>query len=119
MLKRVLTVFAFFGLAFGILAVSVLRTAGVDYVFSKTTTPSPAPKEVRAEIPYFIPYAGKVGPDSPFWSLKALRDKVWLAVTTNPTKRAEIMLLLADKRVALAQELMGEELSQRELQKRL
>jgi len=108
MFKRVLAVSVFFTLAFGILAVSVLRTAGVNYVFSKTTTPSPAPEEVRTEIPYFIPYAGKVAPDSPLWPLKALRDKVWLAVTTNPTKKAEIMLLLADKRIALAQELMGE-----------
>lgn len=112
MVKRILSVLMFFGLGFGILVVSVLKSASVDYAFSKTTTPSPAPAEVRIEIPYFVPYAGKIGPDSPLWSLKALRDKVWLLVTTNLTKKAEILLLLADKRIALAQELMGEKNSE-------
>jgi len=87
--------------AFGILLISVFRTASVKYQFSDTG------KQVNARvlgettevIDYNLPYPGKVLPDSPLWSVKALRDRVWLWVTTNPTRKAELKLLFADKRL--------------------
>src|SRR3989344_251429 len=68
-------------IAFGILLVSILRTASVNYD---------------------LPYQGRIMPDSPLWPLKALRDKIWLFITTNSSRRAELDLLFADKRLASA-----------------
>lgn len=108
MLRRTLVVLVFFTLALGVLSISLLNSASPNYAFGKVLTPSPTPENAKVTVDYFLPYAGRIAPDHPLWPLKALRDKLWLMVTTNPTKKAEVMLLLADKRIALAQELMGE-----------
>lgn len=89
--------------AFLILIVSFLRCSAVS--FSASTSPSPTPltnsnKEDKIEINYFLPYPGKILPDSPFWYAKALRDKIWFLVTSNPTRKAELFLLFADKRLS-------------------
>ena len=47
----------------------------------------------------------RILPDSPFWYLKAIRDRIWLIVTTNPMRKAELSLLFADKRIMTAQKL--------------
>ena len=44
-------------------------------------------------------------PDSPIWTLKAMRDNVWYKITINPLKRAEIALLLSDKRLQMSKSL--------------
>ena len=54
-------------------------------------------------------FPGRVLPDSPFWPIKALRDKVWLWITTNPSREAELKLLFADKRLAMSQLLFEKE----------
>jgi hypothetical protein len=51
-------------------------------------------------INYTLPFPGRILPDHPLWTLKALRDKLWLMVTVNPSRRGELTLLFADKRLA-------------------
>lgn len=104
MLRKLAVASAILIFAFGILLTSVFRTAAVKYEFSPTTS-LPASQvlgEETAEIDYHLPYPGRVLPDSPLWPLKALRDKIWLWITTNPSRKAELKLLFADKRVAMS-----------------
>jgi len=92
--------------AFGVLFASIFRTAAVKYDFKQAS--KFLPEEVKVlgeksvEIDYYLAYPGKVLPDSPFWPVKAVRDRVWLLVTTNPTRSAELALLFADKRLGSA-----------------
>jgi hypothetical protein len=103
MWKKVLIYITTVFIAFGILFASVLRTASVKYEVSdnlpyQDIDLSEADTD-EVYIDYYLAYPGRVLPDSPFWSLKALRDKFWLSITTNPTRKAELKLLFADKRL--------------------
>ncbi len=105
MLRRLIITASVLLFAFGILFTSVLRTAAVKYEFSETAANIEGPRvlgEEAVEIDYYLPYPGRVMPDSPLWPLKALRDRVWYWITTNPSRRAELKLLFADKRVAMS-----------------
>lgn len=101
--KYVLGVGAFV-LAFTILAISVMRTAAVSFALAPSDFSTPAPKveldaTASAQIDYTLAFPGNVLPDSPLWNLKALRDRVWYFITTNPLKKAEMALLFSDKRL--------------------
>ena len=91
-----------FTLAAFILVVSVFRIAEVKYVFSQAPTPTPSTTK-SVSIAYNLPYPGSVLSDSIFWPIKAMRDKVWLTLTVDPAKKADLYLLLADKRLADAE----------------
>ena len=52
------------------------------------------------QVDYTLPYPGKVLPGTIFWPLKVVRDRTWLTLTTNPERKAELLLLFADKRLA-------------------
>lgn len=104
MLRKISVFSGLLIIAFGILLVSVLRTASVKYDF---TGESSQKIQVLGDtnlikINYDLPYQGRIMPDSPLWPIKALRDKVWLLITTNSSRRAELDLLFADKRLASA-----------------
>ncbi len=107
MLRKLVVTSSVLIFAFGILFISVFRTAAVKYEFSESPdivldgTPQVLGEE-SIEIDYYLPFPGRVLPDSPIWPLKALRDRVWLWITTNPSRSAELKLLFADKRVAMS-----------------
>ena len=46
-------------------------------------------------------------PDSPFYKLKVLRDKIMLGLIQDPMKKVEYHLLLADKRIQMAKILVN------------
>lgn len=107
MFRRLFVILATLAFAFGILFTSVFRAASVQYVFSQTSNPSPQEGQgvvlgKSVEIDYHFSYPGRILPDHPLWFLKALRDRVWLLITTNPSRKAELKLLFADKRVVSA-----------------
>lgn len=106
MWRRLLVAASTVTLAFAILFISVFRTASVKYDFSDVRTPDHQRSFVLGDkdvhVNYSLPFPGKVLPDSPLWPIKALRDKIWLFLTTNPGRKAELKLLFADKRLGSA-----------------
>lgn len=100
MIKKYLLGLGALSLAFAVLAISIFRSAAVTYTVA---TPTPVGEavlgEAVTEIDYQLPFAGRILPDNPLWVFKALRDKVWFAITTNPLKKAELALLFSDKRL--------------------
>ena len=98
MLRKIASSLPAIALALLILIISFLRSAKIDHAFTGSVNQTPATAEPK--IDYNLPYPGSVLPDSPLWPVKALRDKLWLLVTTSDTKKAELLLLLADKRLA-------------------
>ena len=101
MFQKVVAILSALFLASAILFISVLRAASVNYAFSlpsEKTLGQSDTKEIN--INYTLPYPGRILPDHPLWPLKALRDKLWLLVTVNPSRKAELVLLFADKRLS-------------------
>lgn len=92
--------------ALGILFTSVVRTASVKYVFSQEATEQEVSSpEEKIEIDYVLPYPGRISPDHPLWLVKAIRDRLWLLLTTNSSRKAELKLLFADKRLVMSKDL--------------
>lgn len=103
MFRRFLLHFLVLFFAFGVLFVSILKTASVKHSFTAPVTEINLAGEIP-EIDYFLPAPGSVLPDSPFWPFKAVRDQIWLLITRG-SKRAELYILFADKRLVYSQEL--------------
>lgn len=106
MLKNLAIFLGSLTLASLILIISIFRIAQIKYVFSQSPSPTSPPETIS--VNYQLPYPGKICPDNLLWPIKALRDKIWLTVTINPAKKADLYLLLADKRLANAQALFAE-----------
>lgn len=103
MWRRITVFVAAIIFAFGVLITSVLRTAAVKYEFASNgtqVTNQVVLGEEDVNIEYNLAYHGRVLPDHALWPLKALRDKVWLFITSNKSRKAELMLLFADKRLS-------------------
>ncbi len=80
-----------FGVA--ILTMSFLAASNPDRVYPME------PSTVKVE--YYLAYPGML-PDSPFYPLKALRDRVALWLTFGQERKAWKMIALADKRINAA-----------------
>lgn len=84
-----------------------------SFIFPFNTDASDAPisgqlaKALQMQVNYTLPYPG-ILPDSPFYGLKTLRDKIVSFFITDPQKQAEFDLLQADKRLSAAQTLLKE-----------
>lgn len=102
MARRVVAILSAVFLAVAILSISVLRVASVNYAFngSLATTLGEKTEAGKININYEFPYPGRILPDHPLWSIKALRDKIWIMLTLNSSRKAELLLLFADKRIA-------------------
>lgn len=83
--------------AFSILGSSVWAVTRVTPTMSpiNVVTPTPTP---ALKIDYTLPYPG-ILPDSPLYPIKMLRDRLVLALTTDPLQKIEKLLLYADKRL--------------------
>ncbi|OGY11294.1 MAG: hypothetical protein A3A58_00790 [Candidatus Blackburnbacteria bacterium RIFCSPLOWO2_01_FULL_41_27] len=104
MLRRVIYIFGSLIFAFSILGISLLRTSTPDFIFYQSSD-TYSQKGFVSPVEYYLPHHGLL-PDHPFWPIKALRDKVWVQLTRDPIKRAQLLLLFADKRISMAQELL-------------
>jgi len=76
-----------------------LQSVYAQDVLSSTATPFPT-------IDYTLPYPG-ILPDNPLYFVKALRDKVVSLFISDPLKKAEFNLLMADVRLNAAQYLFA------------
>jgi len=105
-------------LAFWILGLSVIKTSAVDNQSAsqnyKVTSVEPLPlggeesltaTPASESVDYSLVYPG-ILPDHFLYPVKMIRDRIWLWLTFNPLKKAEFMLLLADKRLGAAKALM-------------
>lgn len=102
MVRNILLLLATVFLAVGILFTSIARTASVRYVFNATSNMDSRVLGESSVIDYPLPFPGKVLPDSALWPLKAVRDRLWLLLTPTPERKAELVLLFADKRLVMA-----------------
>ncbi len=68
------------------------------------TSPTPTPTKT---VDYALPYPG-ILPDHPLYFLKALRDRILGWVISDPIKKVEFNLLMADKRLAMGSLLFDE-----------
>ena len=87
-MKRFAAIGSLLLLALSVLGISLLRSASVDCAFTGEVSKVNANENEGISIPYNFPYPG-ILPDSPFWPIKAFKDKVWVLVTTNQDKKAE------------------------------
>ncbi|HUD09203.1 MAG TPA: DUF5667 domain-containing protein [Patescibacteria group bacterium] len=87
-------------LFFSLLFVFLFATSG-GKVFAQEISTSPAVLKVQ----YDLPYSG-ILPDNSLYFLKALRDNVLNLLITDPLKKANYDLLMADKRLSAASALL-------------
>ncbi|MFZ5366060.1 MAG: DUF5667 domain-containing protein [Patescibacteria group bacterium] len=112
-MKNVVLILASLVFAFGILSASVWKTQAQtssknfnvqllpEALGAKLTpTPTPAPT-----VDYYLPYPG-ILPDHLLYPIKMIRDRVLLFLTFDPVKKAERLLLYADKRIGAAKALI-------------
>ena len=90
-----------------ILAASVVRTTAKTNTNFKLTagTPSPTLAPTPTNVDYYLPYPG-ILPDHFLYPLKMVRDRILLFLTTDPVKKAEVLLLFADKRLGASRALI-------------
>jgi len=88
-----------------ILLVSILRSASVKYSFSLPPQIPGAGDESSIDIDYELASPGNVLPGDPLWNLKVARDKLWLTISPSASRKAELSLLFADKRLVAAKTL--------------
>lgn len=99
---------AFFVLLGGlILIISIFRSSAPTHAFYQPVTSTAGQGVFVSGVEYYFPYPG-VLPGHPLYSLKALRDQFWLLATSDPMKKAETLLLFADKRIQMAKILLKE-----------
>lgn len=103
-MKKILLGIGIFAVAFLILFISIFDSSVITY--PKNLTPVLEGTKVPS-IDYPLPTEGKVLPDSPFWKVKALRDRIWFEMTTSHLRKAQLALLFADKRLVMAETLYG------------
>lgn len=105
-LRHIILAIALVVFASGILLTSILRTTAPQYAFSAPKSPvTAASTKEKKEVDYYLVYPG-ILPDHFLWSGKALRDKIWLFLTTDPVKKSELLLLFADKRLGAGRVLL-------------
>ena len=68
-----------------------------------STTPTALP--TSTSVDYFLAYPG-ILPDHFLYPIKMVRDRIWLFLTTDNLKRAETLLLFADKRLGTGKALI-------------
>ena len=100
-MRRIVFILTIFFIALGILVTSVFRSASVRYAFNGESN-EVGNDNKTVSIDYSFPYQGGVLPDHPAWPIKVLRDRFWYFLTYSSSKKAELLLLFADKRLIAA-----------------
>lgn len=123
MIKNLALIGAALVFAFGILITSMMRTSSGSLAqtykvepISVTATEETATEEAegtpaaKKEVEYDLTWGGRIFPgilpDHFLYPLKMVRDRIWLFLTTGPLKKAELLLIFADKRIMAAQMLL-------------
>lgn len=102
--------FVFISLFFatGILFASIWKASAQSVTrggqYQVVVEPQSSP-ETDDQADYFLAYPG-ILPDHPLYPIKALRDQIWLFLSSGSKAKAEKQLLFADKRISAALQLM-------------
>jgi len=112
MIKKIVPIALVLFFAFGILYASIDRAvvyprpslAAAALKFSVSPSPELTPTIVPKNE-YYLAYPG-ILPDHFLYKFKMARDRVWFWLTTNSLKKAELLLLFADKRVGAGKALI-------------
>lgn len=105
---KIVGIFTTLIIALVILSVSVLKSTASPhrtYAYSPMVLSEKVESQKIKAVDYSLPYEGKINPDSPFWYPKVIRDKAWYLLTFNSSKKTELNLLFADKRLSSSLEL--------------
>ena len=86
-----------------ILFLILLCSVGAQQVGAQQISTSTA----SLNVDYTLPWTG-ILPDNPLYFLKALRDNAYSFLITDPLKKSEYDLLMADKRLGAAEILVNE-----------
>jgi len=120
MMKKVIFLIVVLLFAFGILAVSVMKTVAIEgqsasqnykikpvdsVLLDEESVSTPSGIAQKEKIDYFLVYPG-ILPDHFLYPVKMIRDRIWLWLTVEPKKKAELMLLFADKRLGAGKALI-------------
>ncbi|PJC27879.1 hypothetical protein CO054_03010 [Candidatus Shapirobacteria bacterium CG_4_9_14_0_2_um_filter_39_11] len=109
-LKNIFLVFAALVFALGILITSVVRTTALTTSPNYKIAPvkaTPTPTEtVKKPVEYSLAYPGPILPGHILYPIKMVRDRIWLWLTVDPLKKAEVLLLFADKRLGAGKALI-------------
>lgn len=105
--------------AIGVLGTSIWRTSAQMVTpnfkletmeIEMTEGEEEATAEAQKPVEYDLHWGGTlypgILPDHFLYPLKMIRDRIWLFLTTDPLKKAELLLKFADKRLLAAQELI-------------
>lgn len=125
MFKRIFLIVAALVFAFGILTASVYKTSAqmiapdlqseqLEFEVTEgeeaTESVEELMQEAKKPVEYDLHWGGTIYPgvlpDHFLYKIKMIRDRIWLFLTTNPLKKAELLLKLADKRLLAAQQLV-------------
>lgn len=82
----------------------LLFTIGISFAAHSIARAQEVQKARVINQEYMFPYAG-IGPDSPLYPLKEMRDSLWVFFTRDHNKKAELLLMISDKKVVMAQQL--------------
>lgn len=88
-----------------ILLIIILFLSTVNSVFAQKDLVLPNSFAINVE--YELPYPG-ILPDNPLYFLKAVRDNVLGFLISDPLRKADYNLLMADKRLAASKALLDE-----------
>lgn len=120
-LRNVTLVMALLVFAVGVLGASIWRTSAqsvsenyqLEAVAEEATTesvPGQATESIGERVSYDLHWGGTlypgILPDHLLYPLKMVRDRIWLWLTTDPFKKAELYLKFADKRLMSAEALI-------------
>jgi len=87
----------------------VLGIVLIIFLFSvQTSFAQSTPSAQIRDVQYDLPYTG-ILPDNPLYFLKAVRDNVLNMLITEPLKKADFDLLMANKRLGGAQALLAKD----------
>lgn len=114
MVVKTLTRMAAVFFALFVLVASLIETSSIKYAFGARDNSGPLASP-QVNVTYALPHPGDILPGNPLWPAKALRDKVSLELTSNPLRKSEFELHLADKRLSAGWELWIQESSEEAL----
>ncbi|MCL5019024.1 MAG: DUF5667 domain-containing protein [Patescibacteria group bacterium] len=77
------------------------KSFAVTPTVTLTVTPTPS-----KEVNYQLPYPG-ILPDNPLYPLKVFRDKIYDLLLSDPLRKVEFKLLMADKRMMMGHLLLN------------